>query len=121
MNTEIAQIGQLSLHTLVPLAALASLGLAAVHVDKVDVMSVGRADAADDAKVIRRLDVHDVGIFARAHRLTLGALRVVRISVALGLHGNLESLRTVQEIPRIGHVYLFRFSYCLDNLISHVF
>ncbi len=105
VNAVVAQVGQLAVHALEPLAALASLGLAAVYVNVVDVMGVRCADTADNSEVLRGLHRHDVGVLGAAHCLTGNGLRIVWIVEALGLHGDLETLGTVQCIPRIGHVF----------------
>ena len=100
VKTVVAQIGQLSLDTLEPVATLASLRLALVDPHEVDVVRVLFADAGDDSLFHESGD--DVGILLGAGVLALLGVHVVRVLVALGLHGDLEPLSAVQDIPRIG-------------------
>ena len=69
VDAVLAEVGQLALHTLEPVAALALLRLALVDPRVVDVVRVGFAYAREDAALIERLD--DVRILTCAHFLSL--------------------------------------------------
>lgn len=103
MHAQVAEVGQLALDTLEPVAALASLRLALGNPHELDVVTVLLAHTTDDALIGERLN--DVRIGFAAHRLALDRLHVVRIVVAFRFHGDLESLGTVQNVPRVRQVF----------------
>ena len=102
MNAKLAQIRQLALNTLEPVAAFASGRLALRNPHEINVMSVRLAHASNDALIVQ--SGHNIRVGLGAQRLALHRLHVVRVKKALVSHCDLKLFSSIQQIPRIGQI-----------------